>query len=116
MGARLSRRVYLIDGRAVRGLLVSAAPADSGAGQGNVTVFGCAGLWMMFRKNRLVAWLMLITWLTFPDVYYVLQFIARYRTPMDWQLLLCAALPFLAVYEAVFRRRQETTRDIPAAV
>jgi hypothetical protein len=38
-----------------------------------------AGLWLMFKRQRLVAWLILITWITFPDIYYLVQWSSRYR-------------------------------------
>jgi hypothetical protein len=64
-----------------------------------LTLLAFAGLWLMFRRQPLVAWLFLITWATFPDVHYVIQWIGRYRVPMDWQMVLCAAVALSAVWQ-----------------
>jgi len=68
-----------------------------------LTLLAFAGLWMMFRIQPVVAWLFLITWITFPDVYYVLHWSSRYRYPMDWQILLCASVALFAIWQLVGR-------------
>jgi hypothetical protein len=80
-----------------------------------LTLLAFAGLWLMFKRQRLVAWLILITWITFPDIYYLVQWSSRYRYPMDWQIVFCAVVTLYAVWEEL-RRRHETTREVPAAV
>ena len=72
-----------------------------------LTLLAFAGLWLMFQRQPLSAWLFLITWATFPDVHYLVQWIGRYRTPMDWQMLLCAALALSAAWQAAVRFRRE---------
>jgi hypothetical protein len=47
-----------------------------------LTLLAFAGLWRMFRRQPLIAWLFLITWLTFPDVYYLVHWSSRYRSPI----------------------------------
>jgi hypothetical protein len=69
-----------------------------------LTLLAFAGLWLMFRHQPLAAWLLLLTWLTFPDVYYIVQWSSRYRYPMDWQTLLCASVALVAAWQAVFKR------------
>jgi hypothetical protein len=78
-----------------------------------LTLLAFAGLWLMFRRQPPVAWLFLITWITFPDVHYLVQWSSRYRYPMDWQIVLCASVALSAAWQA-FRRRQ-AKRDVPAA-
>ena len=70
-----------------------------------LTLLAFAGLWLMFRHQPIVAWLFLLTWITFPDVYYILHWSSRYRYPMDWQILLCASVALSAAYQAAIKRR-----------
>jgi hypothetical protein len=70
-----------------------------------LTLLAFAGLWLMFRHQPIVAWLFLLTWITFPDVYYILHWSSRYRYPMDWQILLCASVALFAAYQAAIKRR-----------
>jgi hypothetical protein len=79
-----------------------------------LTLLAFAGLWLMFRRQPLVAWIILITWITFPDVHYLVQWSSRYRYPIDWQILLCASMALHAAWQE-FRRRQEARRGVPAA-
>jgi hypothetical protein len=69
-----------------------------------LTLLAFAGLWLMFRLQPIVAWLFLVTWITFPDVYYIVHQTIRYRYPMDWQLLLAASVALFAAYRAVTAR------------
>jgi len=70
-----------------------------------LTLLAFAGLWLMFRRQPMVAWLFLVTWITFPAVYYLVHWSTRYRYPMDWQLLLCASIALFAAYQAAVKRR-----------
>ena len=70
-----------------------------------LTLLASTGLWLMFRLQPLVAWLFLLTWITFPDVYYIVQWSTRYRYPMDWQILLCASVALFAAWQWAARRR-----------
>jgi hypothetical protein len=78
-----------------------------------LTLLAFAGLWRMFRRQPLIAWLFLITWLTFPDVYYLVHWSSRYRSPMDWQILFSASVALFAAWQAIHSRR-EAPRDAPA--
>ena len=71
-----------------------------------LTLLAWTGLWLMFRLQPLVAWLFLLTWITFPDVYYIVQWSSRYRYPMDWQTLLCASVALIAAFQAAVARRR----------
>jgi hypothetical protein len=68
------------------------------AGKAVLTVLAFLGLWLLFRIQPLVAALFLLTWLTFPVVYYVIQWSSRYRVPMDWQLIVSAAVAIAALW------------------
>ncbi len=78
-----------------------------------LTLLAFAGLWRMFRLQPLAAWLFLITWLTFPDVHYLIQWIGRYRTPMDWQILFSASVAVFAAWQSTARFRSGAKRDVP---
>jgi hypothetical protein len=78
-----------------------------------LTLLAFAGLWRMFRLQPLAAWLFLITWLTFPDVHYLIQWIGRYRTPMDWQILFSASVAVFAAWQSTTRFRSGAKRDVP---
>ncbi|HYW45738.1 MAG TPA: hypothetical protein VE959_22935 [Bryobacteraceae bacterium] len=69
-----------------------------------LTLLAFAGLWLLFRSQPPVAWLFLLTWVTFPDVYYVIQWSSRYRLPMDWQLVLCASVTLGAAWSLIARK------------
>jgi hypothetical protein len=64
-----------------------------------LTVLAFVGLRLLFRQRSIVAWLFLATWVTFPAVYYLIQWSSRYRYPMDWQILVCASVALVAAYE-----------------
>jgi hypothetical protein len=81
-----------------------------------LTLAAFAGLWLMFRSHRLVAWLLAITWITFPAVYFLVHWSSRYRAPMEWQLLLSASVALVAAYRAVARPQKDATVQVPAAV
>ncbi|MGD0693297.1 MAG: hypothetical protein ABSB82_00420 [Terriglobia bacterium] len=63
-----------------------------------LSLLAFAGLAFLFRTQPLAAWLFLLTWITYPDVYYVLQWSSRYRFPMEWQLLMCGSVPLAIAY------------------
>jgi len=55
-----------------------------------LTLLAVTGIVLL--RRTLVGALFALTWLTFPAVYYVTQWIMRYRFPMDWQLVVCASV------------------------
>ena len=63
------------------------------------TFLAWAGLWRMFRNGATVtAQVLLISWVTFPTVYYFFQYVNRYRVVIDWSFTLIAAY---FIHEAV---------------
>ncbi len=62
------------------------------AANAGLTLLAFAGLWILWTSYRLVAALFAVTWLTFPNLYYVIEWSSRFRYPMDWQLVICAAV------------------------
>ena len=81
-------------------------------GKGLLTLLALTGIWILRRENRLFFALILTTWLTFPDLYYGIQFTSRMRYPMDWQLVLCAAVS-LAAFLELLHPQLAATEDRP---
>jgi len=57
-----------------------------------ISVGGFLGLWVLIRRREAAALLFITLWLTFPLVYYLTQSAVRYRYPINWTLLLAAAV------------------------
>lgn len=72
-----------------------------------ITLAAIAGLFSFLRAQPVPASLFLVLWLVFPLVYYSIQYLTRYRYPIDWTLLLMVAysLQCLAVRFAANRGR-----------
>ncbi|MGH9455660.1 MAG: hypothetical protein ACRD2O_17005, partial [Terriglobia bacterium] len=66
-----------------------------------LSLLAFAGLFLLVRRRVLAGWLFLLTWITLPDVYYVLQWSSRYRFPMEWELLICASAALATAYAAL---------------
>lgn len=73
-----------------------------------LTLLALAGLGLMFRVQPLVALLFLLTWMSFPLIYYVIQWSPKYRCPMDWELLVCAAVAIGRFFQALLPQRWST--------
>jgi hypothetical protein len=56
-----------------------------------LTLFALAGLWTLYKVKPQSALLISLIWITFPLTYYVTYWSSRYRYPMEWTLVLCAA-------------------------
>ena len=56
------------------------------------SILGLTGLVLLFRIQRLLASVFLLTWMSFPCIYYLLQWSTRYRYPIEWELVICAAI------------------------
>ena len=57
------------------------------------TLVGLFGLFLMKRSVGVLQWqLWLVTFLCFPVMYYLVQYVNRYRTPIDWMVALSAGL------------------------
>lgn len=81
-------------------------------GKALLTLFAFAGLWILLRGAcspdwhpdwrpdwRLTGALFACTFLTFPDLFYVIQWSSRYRLPMDWELIVCASVALVTLFE-----------------
>jgi hypothetical protein len=67
---------------------------------GFYTVLGLAGLGLIRKRvGNTQFWLWCIVFATYPLVYYFVQYINRYRVPIDWMVWLSAGLAITAVVE-----------------
>jgi hypothetical protein len=57
-----------------------------------LSALGLAGMIMLMRAHHPAVSLILSVWITFPLVYYIIQFSTKYRYPIDWTLLLLAGV------------------------
>jgi hypothetical protein len=78
-----------------------------------VTLTGIAGLFLMLQHHRWPAFAIGVVWLTYPLVYYLLQFDLRYRYPIEWTFLFAASYGVRAFLVRVlpgFLREQMSTQ------
>jgi|SRR5271166_1237452 len=65
------------------------------------SVLALVGAGVLFRVGRLTAVLFFLTWISFPCVYYIIQWSSKYRYPTEWELVVCAALTIRSVFAAL---------------
>jgi hypothetical protein len=68
------------------------------------TVAAFIGLALVWRTDRVTGAVFLATWLSFPLLYYFLQWTSRYRVPMEWQMVIAASVSIHAVWTLLDRR------------
>jgi hypothetical protein len=71
-----------------------------------LTVFAIAGLYLLYFRHRAAALLILGVWLLYPPVYYIMLWSSRYRYPINWTLLLTAAVTLNHVLSLAAGRRE----------
>lgn len=57
-----------------------------------LTLIAFAGFALLRRAPGPAFSIVAVVWLTYPAMYYLIQWSSRYRLPIDWSLLLCAAV------------------------
>jgi hypothetical protein len=70
-----------------------------------LTIFAAIGWFQLRRTNPEAAGALAIVLIWFPLVYYVVNWSSRYRMPMEWVLVLLAALPVAAAYDRFSGKR-----------
>jgi hypothetical protein len=70
-----------------------------------LTLFALAGWIVMLRVRREAAIHLGVILVMFPLSYYVVNWSSRYRAPMEWVLVLLAAVSIARLLEVVFRLR-----------
>jgi len=75
--------------------------------EAGLTLVAIAGLYLLYFRHRGAALLILGIWLLYPPVYYIMLWSSRYRYPINWTLLLTAAIALDYALAAVTERRTE---------
>jgi hypothetical protein len=57
-----------------------------------LTLMSLIGLYLLYVKHRAAALLILGIWLLYPPLYYIVLWSSRYRYPINWTLMLTAAV------------------------
>ncbi len=83
-----------------------------------VTLAGFIGMGLLWRDGYTDTCLVfLLTWISFPFVYYFIQINQRYRVPIEWTVLLCAGYAaWVGLNRPVIAWFREGERGRPAAV
>jgi len=67
-----------------------------------MTLLSAPGLWMLYRRDRLSAWLCVICLGLFPLVYYAVQYEYRYRYTILWVTFLLGSLPITPLAQRMY--------------
>jgi hypothetical protein len=71
-----------------------------------LTTFAVIGLLSLFRSGAAARWVILGIWITYPLLYYFIQADERYRYPIEWTIVLVAAVGVWRVLDSAgFRQR-----------
>jgi hypothetical protein len=70
-----------------------------------LTVLAMAGLYLLYFRHRSAAMLILGIWICYPPVYYIMLWSSRYRYPINWTLLLTAAVALEYAFSTLTARR-----------
>jgi hypothetical protein len=81
------------------------------AARGLLTLLAIGGWIMLFRVRRHAALLLGVILLMFPLAYYVVNWSSRYRAPMEWVLVLLAAVSISTVTEWIGRAVRNHNRQ-----
>ena len=69
------------------------------------TLVSMIGLYLLYFRHRAAALLILGIWLFYPPLYYIMLWSSRYRYPINWTLLLTAAVALSHALSVVNGRR-----------
>ena len=75
-----------------------------------ISILAFCGMVVLRRSSVEIFRLVLAIWLTYPDLYYFIQSWSRYRMPIEWTFLCCAAV-FLDYLRRRFRRCQVSATE-----
>jgi hypothetical protein len=71
----------------------------------SLTLVSMIGLYLLYFRHRAAALLILGIWLLYPPVYYIMLWSSRYRYPINWTLMLTAAVALSHAVSMVNARR-----------
>ena len=77
----------------------------------SVTLLSMIGLYLLYLRHRAAALLILAIWLLYPPLYYIVLWSSRYRYPIDWTLLLTAAISVDHVLSGASARFSRSRRN-----
>ena len=80
--------------------------------EAGLTVVAMAGLGLLYFRHRAAAMLILGIWICYPPVYYIMLWSSRYRYPINWTLLLTAAVALDYLLSTVTSRRAPGSRGV----
>lgn len=60
--------------------------------RGLLTVLALWGLWLLLKRKAFMGYMMAALWIVYPLIYYLVNWSSRYRYPMEWTLVLAAAV------------------------
>jgi hypothetical protein len=76
----------------------------------SLTLVSIAGLYLLYFRHRAAALLILGIWLLYPPVYYIMLWSSRYRYPINWTLMLTAAVAISQAVSVMMARRESGQR------
>jgi len=66
---------------------------------GLLSVLGFWGLVLLYDQRRYhTFWMLLSVWTFFPIVYYIIEYLVRYRTPIQWTITLMASVSLREIW------------------
>jgi hypothetical protein len=83
--------------------------------RGLLTVLAGAGLWILLARKSPAGYVLAVIWIVFPLIYYVVYWSSRYRYPMEWTLLLAAAVVPCALWSRFTRSNEAGVQIRPPA-
>jgi len=81
-----------------------------------LTLFGVAGLFLMWRNARVAAFVVGLWLVFFPLIYYFVQFFQRYRFPILWASLLPGCYFIVALAEGILGKQETQGARTPITV
>jgi len=79
------------------------------------TLLSLAGLFLLWKSGRAGAYVVALWMVFFPPIYYLVQFMDRYRYPIFWVTFLCGSYFLAEVMRGLFGVRQSEAQADPAA-
>ena len=69
-----------------------------------LTLAAAAGMWLFWGKNRTAAALIASMWIFYPLLYWIVVWSSRYRYPLNWTLILMAAVTIDRILTASYNK------------
>jgi hypothetical protein len=71
-----------------------------------MTLLSISGVWILYRRNIKSAYVCMSCLILYPLVYYIVQFVDRYRYPILWLTFLLGSLPISRLLGTIFPTRR----------